>query len=789
MKNKKAKYLNPNLTVEERVKDLQSKMTLEEKIAQITSCIFSEIMEIGNSNLIEDMKFSRKKADKRIKNGIGQVSLLPYFINKKPEAIAELINEIQGYLINNTRLGIPTIVFGECIAGLNVRGATSYPPSINQASTWENELVYKMADQIRKQMRAIGILYALSPNLDISRDPRWGRVEENYGEDTYLCSSLGVSFVKGLQGKDLLDGIAATGKHFFGHGMSEGGMNTASVKLSTRELLENFVVPFEAVIREAGVLTIMPAYHDLDGIPVTSSREILTDFLRSKLKFDGLVTSDAWAISRLKTQHQIAKDLVDAGKLALKAGVDFELPLNECWGEEFTKEVKKGSIDLNLVEKASSRQLTLKFKLGLFDNPYVETSSVSWSFGTKQQKEFSKHLARKSIILLKNNKNILPLKNDIKSIAVIGPNADNLRNQLSGYSYQGFQEVVFEEPEIINETVKYNGEIDISGVSILEGIKEKLPTETEVLYTEGCKVLDESTDGFQSAIKIAEKVEVAVVVLGEKSGGSKKTYNTCGEGRDRASIKLPGVQGELLRKIAATNTPIILILLNGRPLGIHQEVNLSSAVIEAWFPGEQGGRAVADVLFGDYNPGGKLPITVPKTVGQIPLYYNKRTGSVRSENDVGYVDQSADPLFPFGFGLSYTEFEFSNIRINKKKIKYPDKIEIIVDIKNTGKVKGEEVIQLYIRDIIAEVSRPIKELKGYKRISLEVGEKKSFTFILYSAQLAFYNREMKLVVEPGYFKIMVGNSSQDIKLTGEFEVIGEVSEVDKEHRVFFSFIR
>ncbi len=790
MKNKKAKYLDPNKPVTERVNDLISQMTLEEKFGQMVGCLFYEFMKAGNSDRIEDMTFSSEKANKLIKNGIGHISFLPYFANRTPKALSELTNEIQKYLINNTRLSIPAIIHGECIGGFAARGAIHYPMSLGLSSTWEPDLIEKMADQIRKQMRSVGIQQGYGPVLDITRDPRWGRVEETYGEDIYLCSRIGVSFIKGLQGKDLSNGVIATAKHFIGGGVSEGGMNTASAKISLRELLEHFVIPFEAAIAEANLVSVMSAYNDVDGIPVTSSYEMLTELLRSKLGFKGYVVADYYAIIGLKTFHHIAETVLEAGRLALNAGVDIELPTTECWNSKFLEEVRNGLISMDLIDQAVSRQLYLKFKLGLFDNPFVDVNSVSGSFKTNEQKEHAYHLAKKSIILLKNENQILPLKKDLISMAVIGPNANNFRHQVGTYSYPNFQESLRELKHSEGKTdiplpAVTGGDIYFSGATVLECIRQKVAQGTKILYAEGCKVMGNSTNGFIEAIEKVKNADLAIVVAGGNSG--VLSGYTSGECNDSSSIYLPGVQGKLVKEIAKTKTPIVLILINGRPFGIADLIDLSSAVIEAWLPGEMGGMAIADVLFGDYNPGGKLPITIPRSSGQIPVYYNHRTGSGTSLHR-GYVDLPASPLFNFGYGLSYTEFKFSNLRINKSRIKSFEEVEISLDIKNIGKFKGEEVVQLYISDLIASVSRPIKELKGFKRISLKPGEKKTIIFIISATQLAFYNRDMKLVVEPGDFNVMIGNSSQDNKLSGEFKIMGELTEV-KGKRIFFSKVK
>jgi len=745
-------------TLENRVRDLVKKMSIEEKVAQLGSIPVSE--------LLEDGRFSREKASMLIGKGIGQITRLAGSREspRDPTKIAMVANEIQRFLIEETRLGIPAIIHEECLSGLMAYGATTFPQAIGLASTWDPELVQSVASVIRRQMRAIGAHQGLAPVLDVARDPRWGRTEETLGEDQYLVASIGVAYIKGLQGDDLSFGVVATPKHFAAHGFPEGGRNCAPVHVSPRELLEVFLFPFKAAIREAEAYSLMNAYHDIDGVPCAASRELLTEILRFRWGFKGYVVSDYGAIEMLKTFHHVAANEMEAAVQALEAGIDIELPRIKCYGEPLLKAVKEGIISETIIDEAVSRVLRVKFLLGLFTNPYVKVEEAARAFDTPEDRALALRAARESIILLKND-GVLPLKKDLKSIAVIGPNADTTRGLLGDYSY----------------TVHLNCEVDaIKIVSILEAIKSKVSPQTEVYFARGCDIYEPSKEGFKEALEAASRAEVIVAVMGERSGIFRLPAVT-GEGRDQTSLSLPGVQEELLRALGDLGKPLIVVLVNGRPMAVKWAAEKASAIIEAWFPGEEGGNAVADVLFGDYNPGGKLPISIPQDTGQIPVYYSRRASSFRD-----YVFMSAKPLFPFGHGLSYTQFEYSLLKIEPEKIGSAGSVTISFDVKNVGRFKGDEVAQLYIRDPIASVSRPIKELKGFKRITLEPGEKKRVTFTLSTDQLAFYDRHMRLIVEPGLYEVMVGSSSEDIRLTGSFEVTGEVRVISGLRRKLFT---
>ncbi len=751
------------MDIEQRLKDLLQRMTLEEKIAQLGS-MPSKLDYIPQKGLLENGKFSKEKAKKLIGKGIGQITRVSGGTRQitSPKQAATVANEIQGFLIEETRLGIPAIVHEECLSGFMAHGATAFPQAIGLSSTWHPELVQKVTSIIRRQMRTVGAHQGLSPVVDVVRDPRWGRNEETYGEDPYLVARIAVAYVKGLQGNDPKTGVIATLKHFAGHGFSEGGRNQAPVHVPTREFREVCLFPFEAAIKEAHAYSVMSSYHDLDGVPLSASRELLTGILREEWGFKGFVVSDYAAISMLQTAHHVALDAKDAAVQALEAGIEIELPHTDCYGKPLLQAAKEGIISEATIDEAVSRVLRAKFLLGLFENPYVDVKQVDGAYDTAEDRALALQAARESIVLLKNG-GILPLRKNVNSLVVIGPNADSTRNLHGDYS----------------DTAHMQCERDaVPTVSVLEGIKKKVSPKTKIFHVKGCDISGTSTDGFKEALEATKKSNIIIAVVGEKSGLSPSDVS--GESRDRANVDLPGVQEELVRTLRGYGKHIVLVLVNGRPLSLQRIIEDCVAVVEAWVPGEEGGNAVADVLFGDYNPGGKLPVSLPKHIGQIPVNYARKPHSIRD-----YVFMDSRPLFPFGHGLSYTQFEYDGLTVTPKKVYPAGKVRISCEVKNTGNRQGDEVIQLYVKDEIASVTRPIKELKGFRRLALEPGEKKTVTFELSMDQLAFYDRHMKFIVEPGLFKVMVGSSSEDIRLEGSFEVIGE-TKLTPSSRTFFS---
>jgi beta-glucosidase len=758
-------YRDASQPIDVRAKDLISRMALDEKIAQIGGVWSYELLEAGG--------FSLKKAETLIGNGIGQICRPGVATGFRPKDMAELLNGIQKFLVEKTRLGIPALVHEECLNGFMAKNATIFPQIIGMASTWEPELVGKMTRVTRAHMMAVGVRQGLSPVLDVVRDPRWGRVEETYGEDPYLVATMGTAFVKGLQGEDIKQGVVATLKHFVGYGKSEGGLNWAPADIPPRMLREVYLYPFKKAIKEGGALSVMNAYHEIDGIPCGASTELLTDILRKEWGFEGIVVADYYAVDNLWSYHRIAADKADAARLALTAGIDIELPNVDCYAQPLREQIEKGLVSEKLVDRAVFRILRLKFMLGLFENPYVKAAEAAKVFDLPEHRKLALETARKSIVLLKNKDNILPLKKNIKTIAVIGPNADIQRNLLGDYTYPAHIEITImaaaaagAQPPLPDERADH---VPVPVVTALEGIKAKIDKGTTVLYAAGCEYNGASKDGFPEAVKAAQKADVAILVVGGKSGLTPDC--TCGEMRDSAELRLPGVQDDLLRAICETGTPVVLVLVDGRPLVLGWIVEKIQAIIEAWLPGEEGGNAVADVLFGDYNPGGKLPISFPAKVGQISVYYGHKPSGSKSQFWGDYVDASTSPAFEFGYGLSYTTFNFSNLRIEPNRVSLTGKTSVFVDVENAGSKAGEEVVQLYINDVVASITRPVKELKGFKRIALEPAETRTVEFELSAEALGFYDRDMEFTVEPGVFKVMVGRSSKDIVLEGELEVI------------------
>jgi len=757
-------YKDASQSIDARTRDLISRMTLDEKIAQIGGVWSYEVLEAG--------KFSQAKAEGLLRDGIGQICRPGISTALPPKEMAELSNGIQKFLAENTRLGIPALIHEECLNGFMAKNATIFPQIIGMASTWEPELVNKMTRVARENMMAVGVRQGLSPVLDVARDPRWGRVEETFGEDPYLVATMGIAYVKGLQGDDVKNGVVATLKHFVGYGLPEGGLNWAPTQIPPRLLREVYLYPFKEAIQAGGALSVMNAYHEIDGIPCAASTELLTDILRTEWGFEGIVVSDYFAVDNLQSYHRIAADKASAARLALTAGIDMELPRLDCCAQPLKEQIEKGLVSIKLLDRAVSRILRLKFRLGLFENHYVKPEQAAKVFDLPAHRELALETARKSIVLLKNEGNILPLDKNLKTIAVIGPNANIKRNLLGDYTYPAHIEVMINMAESMGVQFSLPDEpadhVTVPVVTILDGIKAKVK-DTRILYAAGCEYNSASKDGFPEAIKAVQTADVAIVVVGGKSGLTPDC--TCGEMRDRVDLCLPGVQEDLVKAIYETGMPTIVILIDGRPLTLGPIADKVPAILEAWLPGEEGGTAVADVLFGDYNPGGKLPISFPRKVGQIPVYYAHKPSGARSQLWGDYVDAGTSPAFEFGYGLSYTTFKLSNLKIEPKQVQRDGKVSIKVDVENTGNRSGEEVVQLYVNDIVASMTRPVKELKGFKRIALKLAETRTIEFDLPAETLGFYDKDMRFTVEPGMFKVMVGRSSRDIVLESEFELM------------------
>ncbi|MEM2400928.1 MAG: glycoside hydrolase family 3 N-terminal domain-containing protein [Candidatus Bathyarchaeia archaeon] len=709
-------YLDPSQPIDRRVEDLLARMTLEEKVGQM--CQYSGIT----------MEYERMIREGRIG------SLLNVFG-------ADETNRIQRIAVEESRLGIPLIFGLDVLHGYK----TIFPIPLGLASTWDPDIVRRAASIAAAEAAADGVHWTFAPMVDIARDPRWGRIAEGAGEDPYLGSAMARAYVEGYQGKSLSDPdtIVACPKHYVAYGGAEGGRDYNTVDISERTLREIYLPPFRAAVK-AGAGTLMSAFNDLNGIPASANPHTLRTILRGEWGFEGFVVSDWNAIGELIT-HGIAGNIYEAAEKALKAGVDMDMQ-GDVYRRALVQLVREGRIPEGLIDDAVRRILKIKFMLGLFDRPYVDPERAKKIIKCREHLEAALEIARKSIVLLKNDGNLLPLSRDLGSIAVIGPLADDHEAPLGPWSCLG-------DPKDV--------------VTVLEGIKSKVSPKTKVLYAKGCDIEGSSKEGFDEALRAARESEVVIAVVGESRDMS-------GEAACRAYLDLPGVQEDLLKALHATGTPIVMVLMNGRPLSISWAAENIPAIIEAWFLGVQAGYAIADVIFGDYNPGGKLPVTFPRTVGQVPIYYNHKNTGRPPLPDVKwtskYLDIPYTPLFPFGHGLSYTRFEYSGLEISPVEVGANDTVKVRFRVRNVGDREGDEVAQLYIRDPVASVTRPVKELKGFKRVTLKPGEEKTIEFTLMLEDLSFLNSEMKRVVEPGEFRVMVGSSSEDIRLTGSFTV-------------------
>jgi beta-glucosidase len=768
------RYRDPGLSSEARADDLLARMTLDEKLAQI-GCVWS------TSLLAEDGSLSVKRARSKLRHGTGHVTRIGGATVLRPAESAAFANSIQKFLVEETRLGIPAIIHEESCAGYTARDATCFPQAIGLASTWEPELIEQMGEVIRRQMRAVGAHHTLAPVLDVARDPRWGRTEETFGEDPYLISQMGIAYVRGVQGADLSQGIVCTGKHFLGYGASEGGMNWAPVHIGRRELLEVYATPFEAAIREAGLASMMNSYAEIDGVPLGASRELLNDLLRGPLGFDGVLVSDYFTITTLMNYHGIAADEGEAARRALEAGMDVELPALHCYGEPLRQAIEEGRVDVALVDLAVRRLLRMKFQLGLFESPFVEAAAAAAIFDTAEQRALAHRLAQKSIVLLRND-GTLPLDPAVRSLAVIGPSADSVRLLQGDYHYPAHLEMMFGAIAEGDLSPRPAGEVNLAQhfvpmVTVLEGIRRTVSPATEILTAAGCDISGSSRAGFAEAVAAASRAEIAIVVVGEKSGLVEGC--TSGESVDRAGLGLAGVQQQLVEAIVATGTPTVVVLLNGRPLALPWIAEHAAALVEAWLPGEEGGTAVADVLFGRVNPAGRLPISLPRSAGQVPVFYAHKPSGGRSQWKGDYADESSKPLFPFGHGLGYTTFDYADLEITPGEVEAKGAVRISCRVTNAGERAGEEVVQLYVHDVVAEVTRPVQELKGFRRLPLAAGESKTVVFELSLAHLAFHDLAMRYVVEPGRIEVLIGASADDIRLRGAFEITGEKAEIGR----------
>ena len=745
------------------MRDLLARMTVEEKAAQMM-CVWQE----KSAKLVDargNFDFAKAKAAFKNGHGLGQVGRpsdagskpTDAGIGKNPRATAELTNAIQKFFIEHSRLGIPVIFHEECLHGHAAIGATSFPQPIALGGTFDPGLVESLYAMAAAETRVRGAHQALTPVVDVARDPRWGRVEETFGEDPFLVSQLGQAAVRGFQGDATFRGkpkLIATLKHFAAHGQPESGQNCAPVNVSERLLRETFLQPFQDCIKKAGAISVMASYNEIDGVPSHASEWLLRKVLRQEWGFKGFVVSDYYAIWELHHRpdthgHFVAADKKQAAALAVKAGVNIELPDPDCY-LHLVELVRKKVLRESQLDELIKPMLLWKFKLGLFDAPYVDPAEAERLVGCAEHARLAHRAAREAITLLKNEQDLLPLNpQKLKTIAVIGPNAH--RGLLGGYSG-----------------------VPPHQVTVLDGIRARAAQGVNVLHAEGCKITvggswnqdavtpsDPVEDARQiaEAVQVAQSADVIILAIGGNEQTEREAWARSHMG-DRTSLDLFGRQEDLVKAMVATGKPVVALIFNGRPISVNYVAQNVPAILECWYLGQETGHAVAEVLFGDHNPGGKLPISIPRSVGQLPIFYNHKPSARR-----GYLLDEVSPLYPFGYGLSYTRFAFKNLRLARKKIPQHGRTQALVEVTNTGKRAGTEVIQLYIRDTVSSVTRPVKELKAFQKITLAPGETRTVALDITPDSLAFWDVNMKYVVEPGEFEIMAGNSSRDADLS------------------------
>ncbi len=747
-------YQDASRPVEERVADLLGRMTLEEKVAQLV-CIWAD----KNKLLDEDGGFAPEKAAEVIPLGVGAVArpsdnfargvpgVTP---GRTPRETVELVNAIQRFLVEQTRLGIPAMMHEEGLHGFQARQATVFPQAIALAATWDPALVERVYTVVAREMRAWGATQALTPVVDVARDPRWGRIEETYGEDPHLVAEMGLASVRGFQGPHLPlapGRVFATLKHMTGHGEPESGTNIGPSNISERVLREAFFPPFERAVKEGGALSVMASYNEIDGVPSHANGWLLNDVLRGEWGFGGYVVSDYFAIRELRGRHAVAESLADAAGQALAAGVDVELPNPEAY-PELIELVRSGAVPEEMLDRALARGLRLRFLAGLFENPYADADYAEAITGNEEARALALATAEKAMVLLKNADGLLPLDvGGLNRIAVIGPNADE--TILGGYT-----------------------DVPKRTVSILDGVRELVGEEAEVTFAKGARITkernwwsdtvvladrEENLRLIAEAAELAATADVAIVAVGDNEQTSREAWAENHLG-DRTSLSLLGEQEELVRAVVQTGVPTVVVLIHGRPLAVHWIAENVPAILDGWYLGQETGTAVARALFGEVNPGGKLPVTIPRSVGQVPVFYNHKPTARR-----GYLFDSVEPLWPFGFGLSYTGFALEDLRLDRTEMGPAESAVLSVDVVNTGERAGDEVVQLYVRDLHSSVTRPVKELKGFARVTLAPGERRTVTFPVGPEQLRFFDRSMKRVVEPGGFELMVGSDSVDLE--------------------------
>ncbi|MBO5611203.1 MAG: glycoside hydrolase family 3 C-terminal domain-containing protein [Prevotella sp.] len=751
-------YKDAKLSTEERVADLMSRMTVKEKIGQLRCILAWNCWEKKGKEIVPSESFKKEIAEGQIGMLWGTYRADPWTQKSlenglTPELAAKAGNALQRYVAENTRLGIPLFLAEEAPHGHMAIGTTVFPTGLGMAATWNPSLIEQVGRVIAKEIRLQGGHISYGPVLDLARDGRWSRVEETMGEDPVLTAEIGAAQVRGLGGGDLSQPYStlATLKHFIAYGTTEGGQNGNPTFLGERELWENFLPTFKRVI-DAGALSVMTSYNSLDGIPSTCNDYLLTDVLHNMWNFRGFVVSDLYSINGMWHTHHVANTLDEAGIMALKAGVDADL--GALAYENLEEGLNNGSISIDDIDRACQRILRMKFEMGLFENPYVDPKKSKKGVRTEEHKQTALDVARQSVTLLKNENNTLPLSKTVK-VAVVGPNADNIYNQLGDYT-----------------SPQDEGNVK----TILDGFRQKIGAEN-VVYAKGCAVRDTTESNIQEAVSAALQSDVVVACVGGSSARDFKTsYKDtgaaitdsktvsdmdCGEGFDRATLGLLGMQQELLEALRKTGKPLVVVYIEGRPMDKLWSDENADALLTAYYPGQEGGTAIADVIFGDYNPAGRLPVSVAANVGQLPVYYNKKAPLVHD-----YVEMSAKPLYAFGYGLSYTDFEYSNLKVSK----HADGYLVSCDVRNVGNRDGDEVVQLYIHDEVASTVQPLMQLKHFERRMIKNGDVEHFQFVLTANDLSIIDRKMQRVLEPGDFKVMIGSSSDDIRLEQIFRV-------------------
>ncbi len=762
-------YKNAALPVEQRVADLLSRMTLDEKIRQMSMVSLRKLKTDEEGRVTESSL-------NRLFKGESVGCLESPFIGV--EEIAKYSEAADRYLRENTRLGIPAIQIAECLHGQLAFGATIFPQTIAQGSTWDPELIRKMGEVIAKEATASGVDQALSPLFDLARDPRYGRVEECFGEDPFLVAEMGKAFVMGMQGPPEITEshipdhhLMCTAKHFVAYSTPVAGINLGPNEVGERDLRSLHLYPFKKAVEEANIYSVMPSYNEVNGIPNHANARYIRNILRDEYGFKGYVFSDYGAIRMLEFFHKVSDNKKETALLALQAGIDLEAPQPYAYSPSVLKKmVKDGELDIRYIDEAVAHILTAKFKAGLFDKPYDAPKQISQLVHTEDAVNLAREIAEESVVLLKNEDDLLPLKiSDLKSVAVIGPNAD--RVQYGDYSATKAKS---------------------SGTTILEGIKKYVGNRVEINYAEGCDITGLNRSGIEAAVRAAEKSDVVVLVIGGTSmtlsgvgwgEAHSDDHPTCGEGFDRADLRPPGIQPELIKAIYKTGKPIVMVMIHGRAYNIEWESRHIPAILDAWYPGEQGGNAIARILFGEVNPSGKLPVSYPQSVGHVPVFYDHKPSGRGFYHQPGtkekpgrdYVFSSTEPLYPFGFGLSYTKFKLSGLKIKNTELTAGDNIQLSVKIKNTGKMAGREVIQVYVNDKISSVTTPVKVLKAFRKVELMPSETKTVMFEIPCRELGLWDRNMNYVVEPGAFEIMVGTSSKDIGLKKTIVIKKQIS--------------